>query len=144
MPSRKTGVRGRIGACHRSAVRPFYPREARNRLHLAAESSLDVNSLRSISLFIAPVVSFATVAWVVLCLLFGFPGQEQKATSVALLGFASAGVCAYTTGRLYPRRSTPDFRAPFLLNAAGLAAILSWIALSYFSAMWQHLMHRAA
>jgi hypothetical protein len=101
-------------------------------------------SFRSIPLFIAPVLSLAIVVWVMLCILFGFPGQELKATSLGFLAFISAAVCGHTAHRLYPRRSTPAFRAPFLVNAAGLAAFLSWIALSFLSVAWQHLVHRAA
>jgi hypothetical protein len=101
-------------------------------------------SLRSIPLFIAPVLSFAIVVWVVLCLLFGFPGQELKATSLGFLAFVSAGVCRYTSLRLYPRRAVSDFRAAYLVNAAGFATILIWLVLMILSGVWQHLIHRAA
>jgi hypothetical protein len=100
--------------------------------------------LRSVPLFIAPVVSLAIFVWVVLCIVFGFAGQEQKATSLFFLGFISAAVCSHTARRLYPSRSAPASRAPFLLNAAGLATFLSWIALSLLSSAWQHLVHRGA
>jgi hypothetical protein len=96
-----------------------------------------------IFLFIAPVVSFAILAWVALCLLFGFAGQEQTATSMGLLAFLSAGVCTDTARRLYPRRALPEFRALFLLNVAGVAGILSWFARSLLSAAWQYLIPRA-
>ncbi len=90
------------------------------------------------------MVAFAIIVWVVLCLLFGYSGQERTKASVGFLALASVAVCAYSTGRLYPRRATPDLRAAFLLNAAGLAAIVIWFALSLLSVAWQYLMHRAA
>src|SRR5262249_30439833 len=100
-------------------------------------------SIRSIPLFIAPVVSFAILVWVVLCLLFGWAGQELKGTSLAFLALVVGGICAYTARRLYPRRSAPDVRAAFLLNGAGLAAFLSWFALLALSGAWQYLIDRA-
>ena len=107
---------------------------------VAELGSLDVTS---VPLFIAPVVSFGISVWVALCLLFGWAGQELKGTSLAFLALVAAAICAYTARRLYPRRLVPDFRAAFLLNAAGLAAFLSWFGLLSLSGMWQYLIHWA-
>jgi hypothetical protein len=106
--------------------------------------SLDVITRRSIPLYFAPIIAFAIIAWIVLCMFAPPAGQASQSELVGLLAFASVAVCPYTAGRLYPRRETPDLRIPFFLNAAGLAVLVGWFALSLFSGLWQALMHRAA
>lgn len=104
---------------------------------------VDVITLRSIPLCIAPIVAFAIVVAATLWTLAP-PSDRTPSEWVGFLALASVAVFAYTAGRLYPRRTIPDLRVPFFLNAAGLAVLVGWFALSLFSGLWQALMHRAA
>jgi hypothetical protein len=103
-----------------------------------------VITLRSIPLYIAPIMAFAIIVWIALCMFAPPAGEASQAELVGLLAYASIGVCAYTVGRLSPRRKAPDLRIPFFLNAAGLAVLLGWFALSLLSGLWHNLLQRAA
>ena len=72
------------------------------------------------------------------------PSDRTLSESLALLALVSVAVCAYTAGRLYPRRTIPDLRVPFFLNAAGLGVLAGWFALSLLGGLWQFFMHRGA
>ena len=100
--------------------------------------------LRYLPWFIAPIAAFAIVVWGVLCILFGFSGQERTAESAGILALIAAPICGASARRLYPGRTMPEWRAGFLLNAAGLTAILVWFALSLLIPFWQYLIHRGA
>jgi hypothetical protein len=102
-----------------------------------------VITLRSIPLYIAPIMAFAIVVVATLWTLSP-PSDRTLSESLALLALVSMAVCAYTAGRLYPRRAISDLRVPFFLNAAGLAVLLGWYALALFYGLWQLFMHGAA
>jgi hypothetical protein len=102
-----------------------------------------VITLRSLPLYLAPIVAFAIIVWAILCALAPPPGPHSEAELVGLLAIVAAAVCAFSSGRLYPHRETPDLRAPFFLNAAGLAVLVAWFALGLFDILWHVLLHRA-
>jgi hypothetical protein len=106
--------------------------------------ALDVITLRALPLYLAPIVLFAIIVWAVLCAIAPPPFPHTQAELVGLLALLGAAICAFTAGRLYPRREVPDLRIPFFLNAAGLAVILGWFAISLLVFLWQSFIHRAA
>jgi len=104
--------------------------------------SLDVITLRSLPLYIAPIVIFAVMVSAVLSAVAPPPGFGDEA--VGLVALLASLVCALTTSRLYQQRQRPDLSAPFFLNAAGLTVYLADYALHVLFFLWDLVLHRTA
>ena len=73
--------------------------------------------------FLALVAAIATAVWADAAGMS--PGAAPQLFAVLqLLGLLSLAGCAYFSGRLHPRRTIPDLRVPYLLNAAGVGIFL--------------------
>jgi predicted acyltransferase len=79
---------------------------------------------RLILLCIAPVLSFALIAWAVWATIVDPPWAHEYYESVGVEMLLMAAICGLITSRLSKRRNTPELRVPFFLNAT--ARLLSF------------------